>query len=850
MTKYCGNCGTPLNDDERFCPNCGRPVSQPSPNRPVYYPQGPTPEKKRIGLKIFLIVAFVAVVGYGVMEYLQDQQGKCGGKDVAQTTPSKTTSSKKAKGKVPVHSGEGFSAQVKTDAHNGGVTLGAMKTANMEMFVENGTFAEGAVVEAQPASQEIIDMIQKSGKFESVASPVSINCDQYDGSFFGTDVMLTMPMPGEVGESVDLGKYVFVCYDENTKQMRHLWPRSFDKKNHTMTVRMPHFSWWWSSTMTPEEEVDKFLDEWSMQQAVAQGQQKQAASELAPYVEAKVKALGLTKEAAKDLVQSAINIMVARAGSSYQANTNYKTGEIIDYDVQEHFGYTNITKLVTGVTRAAWDEDEEAGESAIKDFATASVMEAWGRLNFSSRASEVFKSEYVQEFVPGAINQPMLNSGGIASMAGRFAGGDTKGAMMELGKIMQNIDPSVELGTKATVFVARVANTAYTYWMDNEVEELYQIYNHGVEQGLFGNEVIPGNRESFLTFLNTSSGFTKAKGVGRFYDMDKVAETCEKYGWERSDYEHLSPHLKELFEKRAEDGLMEYFELRRRQEAEAKKIKERERVCIQEMMSPTYGVLFSGNYTTYFGEKEWSDFSLTKRMDRLMRLRSTLTKYVDEDRLYSSIYKDSYNWGSLLNEYVSLASQYPGKIAHEKFCEYLESIELLKNGKGYSRDADAFVGDRIEHQISNWFKSIDDALVKTRFTLDENGNFSATAKGVHEGPQDGAIVAGLKELRATTNSTFTVSGHIDKAKGKGTFKMHSSTIQIDVTTIMNDGEVHKTVLPPEQQKETVLDVSGDIKMTETDRGAYKLVLSGPGTLTLADGKSWSVGDVRIYFSTR
>lgn len=699
MPKFCEHCGAPLEEGDRFCTGCGHPVAQLSQphqpqnttkSKPKAHAPKPAPEKKRIGLKVFLIVALVAVLGYGVSEYLSDKRDQRGYKEIMkdhdelkkklgkkkQPQNSPSPSSQNVEGTM-VYTGKGFSEQVATADGDRGVTLGGMKTANLKMFVENGTFPEGTVIEAEPASKEVMGMIQHCGKFESAVAPMNIKCDQYDGSFFGTDVVLTMSMPRTtVEEDMEQGKYVFVCYDENTKQMRYLWPTDYDKEKNTMSVRMPHFSLWWSAKMTDEEELDQFLDEYSMSLAVQQGKQKQAASELAPYLEAKAKALGLTKEAAKDLVQSTINIIIAKASSSYDANDDGK-----EYDFQEDPLTTNSTKLMTGLIRAYWDNDEDTKQSAVNDFITSSMMMAWGDLEYSTKAKQIFKSEYVKEFVPGAIEQPLSNMGGIVSMAGRFSEGDTEGAMQELGNILQGVHPAAEIGTKSVVFIARTVNTAYTYWMDNEVEELYQVYKHGAK-GWFGNEVIPGDRETFLEFLNYSSGFTKAKGVARFYNMDKVAETCEKYGWSRSSYDKLSPEQKAVFEKRAEDGLMQYFELRRQQEAEAAKIKAREKEVVKELMDcRNFGALCNYQYSRYFGEESYKDYSVTKRMRRLIELRSILSQYVDEDELNSSKNKGAYNWGTLLNKWVSIASQYPREKALEMFREYLKGLGLLKQEK-------------------------------------------------------------------------------------------------------------------------------------------------------------------------
>ena len=98
MVKFCQNCGAPLEEGARFCAGCGHPVagqSQPTqqgypPRQPYGQPQGnpvnfqPSPRayrpqqpKKKDGfVKALLIVALVAVLGYGGWEYYQYRHDK------------------------------------------------------------------------------------------------------------------------------------------------------------------------------------------------------------------------------------------------------------------------------------------------------------------------------------------------------------------------------------------------------------------------------------------------------------------------------------------------------------------------------------------------------------------------------------------------------------------------------------------------------------------------------------------------------------------------------------------------------------------------------------------------------
>ena len=618
--KYCIYCGTQLPEGGKICPKCGKKVR--------------TKTKKGCG-SVLLACLVLLVAGVGLMTWLD-------------------------------HSGllEGSESGPKPSVGN---ETEVMAARGFDLAVEKGTFPEGSSVETIPASDGQVALLKQAGGISRLSSPMEIGSKDYDGSFFTSDVVLTLPMARKAGEKgKDLGRYVFAYYDETQKKVRYLWPNRYDLKNNTISVRMPHFSLWSSAELTEEEQIESFLDAYCTKIAVEKGQQEKAAAELAPYVEAKAQALGLTKEAAKDLVQSTINYL---CGSISPEATG-----IEDIDVVTG----TSSSITTNAIRAYYDNDPSRMNDELSNSVNTAMMWAWNGLEFSKKASKVFKSEYVQEFVPGSIGTTLTNLGGIGSMAGRMVEGDFKGGMEELGGILQGIHPAAGLTTKSVKFLAACANTGFTYWKDNEVEELYQVYKNGA-RGLFGNQVRPCDRESFLEFLNYGSGFTKGKAVYRFYQMDKAAEVCEKYGWSETDYAKLDQRRRDIFNQRAESGLLEYFELRRKQEAEAEKIKAVERRCVQDMLNPYYGVLYSDNYKRFFGESSDKDFNITNRLERLVKVRTFISRYVDEKELAkSSKVEGSFNYGTLINEWVSLASRYPKNEAVERFKDYLKSIDMLK----------------------------------------------------------------------------------------------------------------------------------------------------------------------------
>ena len=56
MAKYCGNCGTQMDDSANVCPSCGTPVGGAAPQQPAQAPAGTQQKSKLVAglLQIFL----------------------------------------------------------------------------------------------------------------------------------------------------------------------------------------------------------------------------------------------------------------------------------------------------------------------------------------------------------------------------------------------------------------------------------------------------------------------------------------------------------------------------------------------------------------------------------------------------------------------------------------------------------------------------------------------------------------------------------------------------------------------------------------------------------------------------
>ena len=561
--------------------------------------------------------------------------------------------------------------ETKIDTSDAAVTLGTVKNSGLRLFIEQGAVPKGSKVEAKPISDEEMRKLDIGGS-ESITSPVDIKCNTYDGTYFGDEISLTLPIP-EGADEKDTGRLRFGYYDEKCNEVRYLFPDKINFEKGTMTISMPHFSLWWGSKLTPDEEIEQFLDKYAMQVALDNDKTNRAAAELEPYIKAKAEALGLTKEAQKELIDAVISSI----GNGFDSD-DY--GVKTDDETKQGALIAMGTDFSIKMYRAVQDGDSDAAAEAFQNAANTAIVKIWDELKFSERAGSVFKPQYAKDLVPGAVGTGISNTGDIATLLGCIVENDTEGALEAVGSIMQSVHPAVSLGTKGAKYAAAVLDQQFTDWKSNQIEELYQVYKHGAT-GLFGNEVVPQDKESFLTFLNTSSGFTMAKGVARFYNMDKTKELCKKYGWGEKDYYDLDEKYKAEFERRNINALLDYFNTRIKQENEADRIKEKERVNIKEMMNPEMGCLYSGNYARFFGEKGFSDFNLTSRLERLVKVRAYITRYINMDELDKSAKRQGeYNLGYFMNSWIYYASTYKKDEALKKFLDLLKSTGFLKEG--------------------------------------------------------------------------------------------------------------------------------------------------------------------------
>lgn len=512
------------------------------------------------------------------------------------------------------------------------ITITDAGSAGYSLYVSPNTFGKDAVVTAEAASDP--SKLDLPEKFELLGDVVELGSEEYDGKFFGTDVTLTVPLPESAKTDEELERYFMVTYDESTGEPVYLEPDYIDTSAGTMTVTLPHFSFWAPVKLTPKEEIALFLNSYSAKQAVAELGHDQAADQMGPYVQAKIDALGLTEEAAKQLKQSVLKELGGMA-------------------------FDDAGELGAAAYNSIENDDPSAFEEEVQGKITEALNEMLDQIG-KTKATKIFTS----------IDK-------TSKITGYLAGGDTESAMKELGSLMADAIPLGDVTMKAVGYVEAKVNESMVNWKANEVEELYQIYKNGLND-FWQNEVTPGDWESMSEYLNYSNGFTKAKAVNRFYNLDKVGEVCKKYGWSYSTYEELPEDKKAEFNKRAEEGLKRYFEQRLAQEKVAEKIKEQEEVCIEDMLRPG-GALASGYFNEFFGETSKDDYSLTDRLNRLVNVRAYISRFVDEKALAESAEVGSFNYGDLLNKWVSLYSENMNDrdTVIKEFIKYLQENKLL-----------------------------------------------------------------------------------------------------------------------------------------------------------------------------
>ena len=707
------------------------------------------------------------------------------GDDISVSVPVIVAGSNKNDMTIPVKDTKGIGkSPVSADATSD--TVIGNSSDGMTLTVEKGTFSKDTQIEAKPLDQKQLKKLgaYKSGVFEEIIDPVDIVCEGYEGGdAFGTNVTLTINV-GQLTEE-ELAAYVFAYYDEDAKTVRYLYPDSYDVNTGNISIELPHFSKWWGGKITKEEQIDAFLNTYSTQMAVKQGKYEKAAAQMEPYIRKKAEALGLRREAAEDLIQSTINFIGNKVGSKYSDGGQKMLGAQIELG----------TKTATSIARAVADNDMDAAVNGYEDVVCGAMQKAWESLDYSNRPGAVFAPEVID----GAVGSTIGNATNLYKMVKNLNDGKPEEAKQDLSNILQSIHPAAELATKGTKFVAACVNVEFTYWKANKVEELYQVYKNG------GKYSSPGNKEEFLEYLNYSSGLCWSKGINRFYQMDKMEEIWQELRlrdskWEKyNSYYDLPEAERNRVQKMAEDGLMEYFEIRLKQEGEAAKIKAKEQLIVATMMTKYTGALDPSNTDVreFFGEQSEADYNITARLERMVNVRAFISQYVDEDKLNKYSSSEDFNYGDFMNEWVNIASknrlwENPGnkEASISEFCQYLKKNKYLKDGfnllyEGLEFDNSSIGYAYIELQSPITFRvhpvffaAEDDWNV---YTINSRQELPINEEGRTEMKVTKPYTAALDTAGhfSVSNGPLTMTGNFNAKMrtGSGTFKYKTSSSQ-------------------------------------------------------------------------
>ncbi len=540
-----------------------------------------------------------------------------------------------------------------------GATADGAASAGYRLDTDPSFFtAEPVITSSQAAEEEYSAFLEGSG-FQVVSDVVNISSDQYDGSVLAGGITLTLALPEEAkSPDARLDQYMIAYFNTETGQTEYLTPDYINTAEGTMVLTLPHLSKYGAIKLEDEKQIDVFLADYSTRQAVSESYQSRAASELEPYLDAKLSALNLSERMKKELIMAVVSDLAG--GVSYTSSDGDETDEL-----------GNLKDMTMELYKASQGESsQEAFEQHMENLMLLELK----------KVLKIHDDAY-DENVSGALSKLIEYGGAAGTIAGALSEGDVEGAMQEASTLMQNAIPFGSTIKSAVGYVGSLVNEDFTNWKANEIESLYQVYKNG-KGGLLGSpSVTAGNEEEFLEYLNYSGLFQNANGIMRFYRMDKIEETCKKYGWSFSSYEEMDQHYRDIFEQRAEEGLLNYFRARKMQEERAAQIRQEEEDSVRDMLGEN-GALRSSNYKKFFGEHSGDGkdaYNITKRLERLMKTKQILSRFVDEEALRSQLGQGdaSITYGFLLNTWVHLHTYYRHDEAEKRFCVSLEEFGLL-----------------------------------------------------------------------------------------------------------------------------------------------------------------------------
>lgn len=180
--------------------------------------------------------------------------------------------------------------------------------------------------------------------------------------------------------------------------------------------------------------------------------------------------------------------------------------------------------------------------------------------------------------------------------------------------------------------------------------------------------------------------------------------------------------------------------------------------------------------------------TVTSRLERIVNVRRFISGYINLKELERlSRIPDSYNMGTLVNEWVSLASSYPKSEAIDKFCEYLDEIGLLKESmkSNDTDEADESGVLSLSELAGSWYPKENNGRIMLRIYKNEPSDVKIGS--LYMNFDTGVWYNGLGEYDEQSGTLSFIADH-----GLITGKMYNITIEvIDKNTIkiVEDGQV-------------------------------------------------------------
>lgn len=584
-----------------------------------------------------------------------------------------------------------------SESGNEEIVIGSLSKDGYVLNIEENTIGGDKEVSVEVLNSKERTKIENPGKYELLGEPVKFLTDAEEAAFFAGNVKYTVPIPEEIlQDPTELNSLFFVYYDDERDEVRYLFPDEYDEETKSFSIYLPHFSFWGSAELTDEQKVEAFLDKYSMDEAIRRSDLQQAAAALEPYINAKLKDLKLLEEVKKDIVWSCVEFLVGKYSKTPGekladkiADQEYMFGQTFrDVSSPEDIQHLKsllgtsteaLTRAGLGIYRSASENDPEKFKEQLDVIVSQ---------NYLSYLIDNMNKDNPRKKYYGPIGKIVGNASTLAEAAGHLTERQYKAGLEALVPIAEDIIINYSVPTAATIkamqYLEAKGRQVWTNWKSNQVEELYQLFKNGSDKVKFKNQIEPQDEASFLHFLDYGSGPMLKNSIMRFYRMDKVAEMCEMYGWGRKEYDELDDTYKKEFNRRAFEGLMNYFRTRLAQENEAERIKEYERECVKTMLEPG-GCLQAYAYLEFFGEKEWSDYDITNRLHRIMDIRTNISGFInieklEKDREDAKQRNESYyNHGDILNLWVQCMSENMKNknTAIHKFKEHLKAIGYL-----------------------------------------------------------------------------------------------------------------------------------------------------------------------------